>query len=53
MFVKHKIIKRIELTMLYLMNDVILNTDILQNYIKTSKSAYGIHPFFCSTPSFT
>ena len=43
-----------ELTMLYLKNDVILLTDIFQNYIDTCKKAYGINPLYSySTPSLT
>ena len=43
-----------ELTMLYLKNDVLLLTDILQNFIDTCKKAYAINPLYSySTPSFT
>ena len=52
--VKNKITNLKELTMLYLKNDVLLLTDIFQNYIDTCKKAYGIHPLHSySTPSFT
>ena len=52
--VKNKITNLIELTMLYLKNDVGLLTDIFQNYIDTCKKAYGINPLYSySTPSFT
>ena len=52
--VKNRISNLKELTMLYLKNDVLLLTDIFQNYIDTSKSAYGINPLFSySAPSFT
>ena len=52
--VKNKITNIKELTMLYLKNDVLLLTDILQNYIDTCKEAYGINPLYSySTPSFT
>ena len=40
--------------MLYLKNDVLLLTDIFQNYIDTCKKAYGINPLYSySTPSLT
>ena len=52
--VKNKITNLKELTMLYLKNDVLLLTDIFQNYIDTCKTAYGINPLYSySTPSFT
>ena len=52
--VKNKITNSKELTMLYLENDVLLLTDIFQNYIDTCKKAYGINPLYSySTPSFT
>ena len=52
--VKNKITNLKELTMLYPKNDVLLLTDIFQNYIDTCKKAYGINPLYSySTPSFT
>ena len=40
--------------MLYLKNDVIILTDVFQNYINTCKSEFGFNPFyFCSVSSFT
>ena len=52
--VKNRLTNLKELTMLYLKNDVILLTGILQNYIDTCKKAYGIYPLYSySTLSFT
>ena len=43
-----------ELTMLFLKNDVFLLIDTFQNYIDTCKKAYGFNPLYSySTPSFT
>ena len=51
--VKNKVNNLKELTMLYLKNDVLLLTDIFQNYIDTCKKAYGINPLYSyNTPSF-
>ena len=52
--VKNRITNLKELTMLYLKNDLLLLTDIFQNYIDTCKKAYDINPLYSySTPSFT
>ena len=52
--IKNKITNLKQLTMLYLKNDVLLLTDIFQNYIDTCKKAYGINPLYSySTSSFT
>ena len=52
--VKNKITNLKESTMLYLKNDVLLLTDIFQNYLNTCKKAYGINPLDSySIPSFT
>ena len=52
--VKNKITNLKQLTMLYLKNDVLILTDIFQNYIDTCKKAYGINPLYSySTSSFT
>ena len=52
--VKNKITNFKKLTMLYLKNDVLLLTDIFQNYIDTCKKAYGIKPLYSyKIPSFT
>ena len=52
--IKNKITTLKELTMLYLKNDVLLLTNIFQNYIDTCKKAFGINPLYSySTPSFT
>ena len=52
--IKNKITNLKELTMLYLKNDVLLLTDIFQNYIDTCEKAYSINPLYSySTPSFT
>ena len=52
--IKNKITNIKELTMLYLINDVLFLTDIFQNYIDTCKKAHGINPLYSySTPSFT
>ena len=52
--VRKKITNLKELIMLYLKKDVLLLTDIFQNYIDTFKKAYGINPLYSySTPSLT
>ena len=52
--IKNKITTLKELTLLYLKNDVLLFTDIIQNYIDTCKKAFGINTLYSySTPSFT
>ena len=52
--IKNKITNLKELTMLYLKNDVLLLTDIFQNYIGSCKKANGNNPLGSySTPSFT
>ena len=52
--VKNRITNLKELTMLYLKYDVLLLTNIFQNYIDTCKKASGINPLYSySTPSFT
>ena len=52
--IKNKITNLKALTMLYLKIDVVLLTDIFQNYIDTCKKTYGINPLYSySTPSFT
>ena len=52
--IKNRITALKELTLLYLKNDVLLLTDIFQNYLDTCKKAYGINPLYSySTPSFT
>ena len=49
---KNKITTLKQLTMLYLKNDVLLLTDIFQNYIDTCKKAYANNPLYSySTPS--
>ena len=44
MIVKNKITIGKELTMMYLKNDVLLLTDVFQNYIDTCEKAYGSNP---------
>ena len=52
--IKNRLTNLKELTMLNLKNDVLILTDIFQNYIDTCKKAYGINPLYSySTPSFT
>ena len=52
--IKNEITNLTEWTILYLKNDVLLVTDIFQNYIDTCEKAYGINPLYSySTPSFT
>ena len=52
--IKYKITNLKELTKLYLKKDVLLLTDIFQNYIDTCKKAYGINPLYLySTTSIT
>ena len=39
--------------MIYVKHDVLLLTDIIQNYTNTCESAFGINPLYSySTPSF-
>ena len=52
--IKSKITNLIELTMLFLKIDMLILTDIFQNYIDTCKKAYGVNPLYSySTPSIT
>ena len=52
--VKNKITNLKKITKLYLKNDVLLLTDIFQNYIDTCIKIYGINPLYSySTPLFT